>query len=431
MEALRVLSDSPFKPTACRDCRAHLLAPISPREANTILGVLVVAFIISFSAGPAHAQTLDEAVSSLVTSLCGTSTTFGPNLTRICQQLNAGGGQGGGQGGVAQVSTAASVAGVTGVREGETQRRALDRLKERREASAGDSDWLQGRFGSFVSGEYERFDKDVTRFEPGFDSDTWAGTVGADYFITKNLLVGLAGSYRHADGRFDGGGDFDIDTYRGILYASILPLPKLFIDLVASYGHQDYSVTRRVNFLPVVGGVSGTLVTGDATGNTDGHEYSVSTNIGYDLAFGRFTVGPRAGFEYKETVLDGFREHGTTGLELVYDRQVATSLTGHVGLFGSVAIATPIGPVLPQVAFDYVHEFERDQRAIYARLVEDTTATRFRFQNDPPDRNYFFAGAGVVMILPSGLSPFLNYRALVGYEDRSSHTVTAGIRFTF
>jgi len=56
---------------------------------------------------------------------------------------------------------------------------------------------------------------------------------------------------------------------------------------------------------------------------------------------------------------------------------------------------------------------------------------QLRFNNDPPDRDYFHAGAGLVLVLPGGFSPFLNYRALLGYNDQSGHAVTVGLRFPF
>jgi hypothetical protein len=41
------------------------------------------------------------------------------------------------------------------------------------------------------------------------------------------------------------------------------------------------------------------------------------------------------------------------------------------------------------------------------------------------------SGLGVSMVLPNGLQPFLNFRELVAYRDRSSHTVTVGLRIPF
>ena len=35
------------------------------------------------------------------------------------------------------------------------------------------------------------------------------------------------------------------------------------------------------------------------------------------------------------------------------------------------------------------------------------------------------------MVLPNGMPPFLNFRELVDYKDRSSHSVAVGLRFPF
>ena len=59
------------------------------------------------------------------------------------------------------------------------------------------------------------------------------------------------------------------------------------------------------------------------------------------------------------------------------------------------------------------------------------TPRRFLFQTDRPDRDYFNLGVGVSMVLANGFQPFLNFRELVGYNDRSSHTVNVGLRVPF
>jgi uncharacterized protein YhjY with autotransporter beta-barrel domain len=128
---------------------------------------------------------------------------------------------------------------------------------------------------------------------------------------------------------------------------------------------------------------------------------------------------------------DGYRESGHTGLELIYDNQNIQSLITTAGLFGSVAVSTGFGVILPQATEEYVHEFLDDQRSVGFRLAKDLGQRRFLYQTDPPDRDYVNLGVGVSMVLPNGLQPFLNFRELVAYRDRSSHTVTVGLRIPF
>jgi hypothetical protein len=63
--------------------------------------------------------------------------------------------------------------------------------------------------------------------------------------------------------------------------------------------------------------------------------------------------------------------------------------------------------------------------------VQDLAQRQFLFQTDRPDRDYFNLGVGVSMVLANGFQPFVNFRELVGYNDRSSHTVTLGLRIPF
>jgi outer membrane autotransporter protein len=172
-------------------------------------------------------------------------------------------------------------------------------------------------------------------------------------------------------------------------------------------------------------------VAGSTTGDTDGNEFRISVNTGYDFQLGMFTVGPRVGVSYRETTMDGFREQGSTGLELAYDNQNVQSLTTTAGIYGAVAISTGFGVIVPQGTFEYVHEFLDDQRSVGFRLVQEVAQQRFLFQTDRPDRDYFNLSVGASMVLPSGMQPFVNFRELIAYRDRSSHTVTLGLRIPF
>ena len=48
-------------------------------------------------------------------------------------------------------------------------------------------------------------------------------------------------------------------------------------------------------------------------GDTNGNEWRVGLNSGYDFMFGAFTVGPRLGVLYREITMDNFRNRATPG----------------------------------------------------------------------------------------------------------------------
>ncbi len=381
---------------------------------------LAVAGILSMTV-PVEAQGLNDVLIGLLSNNCAAlgGRPFGPELTVICQASPGG-----------AASTTGATAGADGRGGSEEQRQIFRRLRQRQAAASADAGGAQG-FSLFASADYQKFDKDTTRFETGFERDTVGGTVGADYLFRSGLVLGAAFSYGHEFGNYEGaGGGFDHDAYGILVYGSVVPITNLFVDAVAGYTRKDYSFDRRASIsLPAA--APPINIAGSTSGDTDGNEFKVGVNTGYDFLLGRFTVGPRAGVLYRETTIEGFRESGRTGLELAYDNQNIQSLVTTVGVYGSVAISTGFGVIVPQATAEYVHEFLDDQRSVGFRLVQDPLQARFLFQTDPPDRDYFNLGVGVAMVLANGLQPYLNFRELVGYNDRSSHTVTLGLRLTF
>jgi outer membrane autotransporter protein len=371
--------------------------------------------------GSVEAQGLNEVLGRLLSNNCqqlggGANTSQG--LGDICR-VGAGGPGGAG-------STTGGTAGGEVRSGGEEQRSVYRRLRQRQGAASADTSGAQG-FSLFASADYQKFDKDTTRFEGGFERDTVGGTIGGDYLFRSGLVLGAAVTYGHEFGDYDGvGGGFDHDAYGILVYTSVAPIPNLFIDAVAGYTRRDYGFERRISFASTT-----TAVSGPTRGDTDGNEFKIGVNTGYDFLFGPVTVGPRVGVLYRETTIDRYRESGNTGLELAYDNQNIQSLTTTAGVFGSVAISTGFGVIVPQVTAEYVHEFLDDQRSVGFRLVQDQLQRRFLFETDPPDRDYFNLGVGVSMVLPNGMQPFLNFRELVGYNDRSSHTVAIGLRIPF
>jgi outer membrane autotransporter protein len=366
----------------------------------------------------AEPESLNEVMANLLSNNCAGlgSNATGP-LARLCgiPPTNAGSG-------TFSMPTVDSRVGA-----GEDVRRARRRVEERRQgASADDMAGTRG-LSFFVSGDYQRFDQDSNRFETAYKKDTAGSTAGVDYSFGR-FLAGVAVNYAHEFGDYAGvGGGFDTSAYGLLLYGSVVPLPNLFVDVVGGYTRKEYDFERRaaITIAP------DRSVAGSTHASTSGDEVKLSVAGGYDFVIERFTVGPRLGINLRETTIDGFQERGNTGLELKYNNQNVTSLTHVVGVFASYAISTAMGVIVPQTTFEWVHEFLDDQRSIGFRFVFAQGAGKFLFRNEPPDRDYFNLNVGAVFVLPNGLAPFFNYRELLGYRDRSSHTVSLGLRFAF
>ena len=405
---------------------------------------LVAVVLVAGSAASAHGQGLATSINN---ALAGNNTSnqpcsglqntsmLGPQLRSLCFNPIS----------IPNASGAASASGSLSVESGisatDEERRALQRLKERREkgdgASADMPAALRG-LGFFVSGDYQSFSKDVTSVEPGYGRETWGGTVGVDYSFGGFGVLGLAFSGNHANGFYDvGGGGFEINTYGPTLYGSIHPFKNFFLDGYVGYNWKNYSSDRRYSInITRTDGTTISNATGRADGDTDGEEFKAGATVGYDFAIRNLTIGPRLGVNYRETTIQGFTErpgNGTapTGAELTFGHQNHTSLTSVVGLFASYAISTGFGVLVPQVTGEYIHEFENDRKHWKFRFAQDFAGTPLTFVTDQPDRDYFVVGGGLVMVLPNGMTPFVNYREMLGYQNQTNRVVTLGLRVAF
>jgi outer membrane autotransporter protein len=273
-------------------------------------------------------------------------------------------------------------------------------------------------------------DRRISAFENGFNSNVWGFTAGADARVTDWFRGGLAFNYNRWDAKYlGGGGSFDVDSYGPVLFASLTPGKQFYTDVSLSYLHKDYDRERLAFF----DNNNGFQVKGNAASKCGGDELGAALSSGYDFRLGSFTIGPRLGFQYSHLAINGYTESGKTGLELKYKNDVVESLRTTLGLRGSSSFNTAYGVIVPQANAEWVHEFMNDQRNIFVQFAQDLRATpsTFSYNNDRPDRDYFNLGAGVSMVLPNGIQPFLNFQALLGHSYFNNYVGTVGARVEF
>ncbi len=445
-----------------------------------IASAVVFALIQMCQAGEASAQVLNLRVNELLANNCtnllgapaASLGSLGPNLAALCQFPNTGAASSSGGGAASVQGSAASILNrvllqrldETDAEEGQDHKRSsslmfnplgslLSGFGGNQSVSsplyaattggggsmatfnAGSRSRWNG-MGLFASGLVESLNRDITTFQDGYKSNILGITAGADYRFNKKLVAGLALSYSNTDGDFRSGGNFSTNSYGGLLFASYVPTDKTFIQVSGGYTRNSYLVARaasakvsedqtRANFPGAVNNISGI-----ASSRSNGNVFNFGLLTGYDYPIGRFTIGPRAGLNYSNTKIGGYTEAGNTGIELKYDDQSINSLQSVLGVQGSAAFSTGFGVLVPQVNADYIHEFANSQRFIGVQFAEDlrATPTKFTFQNDIPVRNYFNLGTGLVMVLPNGWQPFVNFRAMVSNEQFNNYAGTFGLR---
>lgn len=329
---------------------------------------------------------------------------------------------------------------------------------------AGSSENWYGNLGIFVNGTYATGDVDTTSRQPGFDFDGYSITAGVDYRFTDNFVLGLAVGYATTDADLDDSrGKVDVDGYHVSLYSTHY-FSNFYFDAIVSYGKDKYDSTRRFAYTgmtPTSEGLEAYTVDNAGKGKFDANAGSFSVGAGYDFNFKGFNIGPYARANYLRVHFDSYTEEpastnngtdpgaGNNGYSLMikFDDYDIDSFVSNLGLQTSYTLNTNFAVLVPQVGFNWAHEFSNDSRTITSRLINannfqfypnnitgeplGTVQDAVLFQTDGPDRNYYNLAGGLSAVFPHGISAFGYYSTVLGLKNITMHLFTLGLRYEF
>ncbi|NKB55985.1 MAG: autotransporter domain-containing protein [Alphaproteobacteria bacterium] len=310
--------------------------------------------------------------------------------------------------------------------------------------SAGDTMELGG-LSLFLNVAGERFNRDRTLDvdqEKGYEGWKAGFQFGGDYRIGDKMVVGALIGYDHSESRFDPdepgvnfnpGGDEGGTKSDGVLlnvYSSYSLTDNLYIDGTVGIGYTDYTFDRNVIFQNTARNFTTDVST---KGKTHGFEYTASAGVGYDFYHNAFSYGPYVRLNFGRSRVSAYTEEdrNNSGLNMSIEADTTTSITSVLGVQASYAISQDWGVVVPQIRFEYEHEYRDDPRSIISSFAQDTGGATFAVTTDQPDRNYFNIGGSLLFVLPNGWMPFVDFEALASYKDLSRRRVTAGLRAEF
>jgi outer membrane lipase/esterase len=108
-----------------------------------------------------------------------------------------------------------------------------------------------------------------------------------------------------------------------------------------------------------------------------------------------------------------------------------SSLTTVLEASAAYAIGTPWAVLQPTMLAEWAHEYLDNSRLISGTLIADPVQTVFGVPTNNPDRNYFNLGAGLTATFARGISAFFFYETVLGRDNFTAHSFTAGARFEF
>jgi len=293
---------------------------------------------------------------------------------------------------------------------------------------------LSNNLSFFVNGMGGFGDTQSSDLENAADFYSAGLVLGLDYRITNNFVSGLAFGYSHQGVDFQkninvSGGQLDSDSYNLSLFASY-DLDDFYFDGNFTYGWNNYDMTRGVvvlsNNISSPGGANRV-----AKAETNGEQFSTGFGFGYNYHHNAFNLNPYARLSYAHGQMDSYSEQGAYGLNLNVDEQNFDSLQSLLGVQLSYVFSHSYGVIIPRFNVGWHHEFLNDSRAITARYLSDFNNNILTAVTDNPDRDFATLGFGVSNVFQGGLQLFINYQALLGYQNINSNAFSGGARFEF
>ena len=300
--------------------------------------------------------------------------------------------------------------------------------------AAGDGD---SSGAGALSGFFNTFggigDTEQTATEDGSDFYNVGFTVGLDYRVLDNLILGLAGGYSHLDLDFDrninvGGGNVEADSYGLTAYGTYY-IGGFYVDGMFNYGWTNFDLTRNILINSNNPGVP--VIARTAVADPDGDQWTLSLQTGYNFDHGGLSYGPYARINYRQVQTDNYIESGAGGLNLAIQEQTAISLQSIFGAQVSYNWSQSFGVLVPFLRFDWHHEFKDNSRALVGQYVNDPRGTSLVAFSSGPDEDYFVLNTGISGVFANGIQAYFNYNSILGHDLISGHLFSVGARMNF
>lgn len=218
----------------------------------------------------------------------------------------------------------------------------------------------------------------------GLNSRARSGTIGITARVSEAVTVGAAFGSSKDKGTFNGGfGNFTVDENIWSLFASAKWGGFYATGVVSIADLQFNDMKRNI--------VLGTGLR-TATANTEGSNSSAQFNLGYDLTFGRLTIGPTVSVTSQNVDVNGFDEAGAGAANLRLMTQKRKSEVWSGGVRASYAL----GRWTPWAKFTADKERRDDERLVTAvPLTMASIGNTYDVPTYMPDTSFTTVSLGI------------------------------------
>lgn len=252
----------------------------------------------------------------------------------------------------------------------------------------------------------------------GFDYDATSGTVGIEYSVNRNLIVGLAGNYTTTNADVHSGAAIDISAVQAAAYLSYATR-QWFVDALAAYGSHDLDLVRPGVIDPV-------------RSSTDANVFALAARGGYLFDFGGLRAGPIAGLTYIHSRIGGYTEEGDPDLTFTVSAQTIDSLTGSVGIRFLAPFQAGGNLVIPYLNITLEHHFGDSTRTLTASLTQVPALPPILSPFPGFDtRDFGKIEGGITFQLGPDLSASISGASTFARDDSYDFRISTGLNYRF
>lgn len=294
-----------------------------------------------------------------------------------------------------------------------------------------------GALGVYLRLQGRRDTAKANAFDPAFKTRVSGITLGADYLVSKQGVVGASIGHdrnRSRLGTANGaaGGELETSGSTLTLYGAFYPSAMSYMDASLNFGRSRYKSQRRIDIVTDDGNADNDIHDG-AAGSTRGRQIGLSIGGGANWAQERWNFGPYARMALVTSDIDAFTERpNVSKTELSVQAQSTTSVTSNIGAQVSYAWSQGWGVLAPSARLEWEHQFRQDRsRNLVASFAQDTNDNPIALDTTPPDRNHLNLGLGLAAHFGVGKSAFVYYQTMIGNASKKSHALTFEARLEF
>ncbi len=305
--------------------------------------------------------------------------------------------------------------------------------------SAGDG--FTSPWGFFANGSVSFGDANDSVNEIGQDFNTRGLTIGADYRLSADTVVGGSLGITRHDGDFDNrGGSSKLDGTYATVFGTWFNSGGAYVDGVLEVGRNQYDIERRIDLgiTPVANSrLQVSLAEQYARGNTDSDTYSLTLGAGWTFAKGALQFGPYGRLSFSSASIDNFNESVSdtslpgTGHVLTIAAHRTRSTTLAFGGQISRTFSTKRGVFVPQFRLEAQLESQQSPDGVTATFSFDPLQTAFSIEGDKKDTSVLNYGLGGSAVFPNGRSAFLFYEGTAANDRVNQHWLKGGVRLEF